>query len=106
LNDPATVRKRFALLRGLFLAGLNPNNVHLADEGWSNVKFPVFIRVADGHDGPLTDLIADQAELETAIEAAVVAGIPRSTIVMSNTRPSRYGQVSIARAPSIGLESG
>jgi tetratricopeptide (TPR) repeat protein len=82
LNDPAKVRKRFALLRGLYLAGLNPNNAHLADEGWSKVKFPVFIRVADAHDGPLSDLISDQAELERALEAAVMAGIPRSTIVI------------------------
>jgi tetratricopeptide (TPR) repeat protein len=102
LNDPATVRKRFALLRGLYLAGLNPNNVHLADEGWSKVRFPVFIRVADGHDGPLTDLIADQAELETALDAAVVAGIPRSTIVIVEyaaepIRPGIYRKSAIHR---------
>ena len=102
LNDPATVRKRFALLRGLYLRGSNPFNIYLADEGWSNLKFPVFIRVADGHDGPLTDLIADQAELETALEAAVVAGIPRSTIVIVEyaadpIRPGIYRRSSIYR---------
>ena len=102
LNDPATVRKRFALLRGLYLAGLNPINIYLADEGWSKVKFPVFIRVADAHDGPLTDLIHDQAELETALEAAVVAGIPRSTIVIVEyaaepIRPGIYRKSSIHR---------
>jgi Flp pilus assembly protein TadD len=102
LNDPATVRKRFALLRGLHLGGFNPNNIHLADEGWSKVKFPVFIRVADGHDGPLTDLIHNQAELETALEAAVVAGIPRSTIVIVEyaaepIRPGLYRKSSIHR---------
>ena len=102
LNDPATVRKRFALLRGLYLAGFNPINIYLADEGWSKVKFPVFIRVADAHDGPLTDLIHDQAELETALEAAVVAGIPRSTIVIVEyaaepIRPGIYRKSSIHR---------
>ena len=102
LNDPATVRKRFALLRGLYLRGFNPINIYLADEGWSKLKFPVFIRVADAHDGPLTDLIADQAELETALEAAVVAGIPRSTIVIVEyaadpIRPGIYRKSSIYR---------
>ena len=102
LNDPATLRKRFALLRGLYLSGFNPFNVHHADEGWSNLNFPVFIRVADQHDGPLTDLIADQAELETAIEAAVVAGFPRSTIVIVEyaaepIRPGIYRRSSIYR---------
>ncbi len=102
LNDPATVHKRFALLRGLYLKGFNPFNVYLADEGWSNVKFPVFIRVADAHAGPLTDLIADQAGLETAIEAAVAAGIPRSTIVIVEyaaepIRPGIYRKSSMHR---------
>jgi tetratricopeptide (TPR) repeat protein len=102
LNDPATLRKRFALLRGLYLRGFNPINVHLADEGRFNVKFPVFIRVADGHDGPLTDLIADQAELETALEAAVIAGIPRSTIIIVEyaaepIRPGVYRKCSMHR---------
>lgn len=102
LNDPATVRKRFALLRGLYLAGLNPYNIHLADEGRSKVKFPVFIRVADGHEGPLTDLISDPTELETAIEAAVVGGIPRSTIVIVEyaaepVRPGIYRRSSVYR---------
>jgi tetratricopeptide (TPR) repeat protein len=102
LNDPATVRKRFALLRGLYLASLNPYNIYLADEGQSKVRFPVFIRVADGHDGPLTNLIADQAELEIALEAAVVAGIPRSTIVIVEyaaepIRPGIYRKSSVHR---------
>ena len=102
LNDPATVRKRFALLRGLYLRGLNPFNVYLAGEGGSGFKFPVFIRVADGHDGPLTKLIADRAELATAIEAASVAGIPLSAIVIVEyaaepIRPGIYRKGSIHR---------
>jgi tetratricopeptide (TPR) repeat protein len=102
LNDPAMVRKRFALLRGLYLGGFNPFNIYLADEGRSNIKFPVFIRVADGHEGPLTDLITDATQLETALEAAAVAGIPRSTIVIVEyaaepIRPGVYRKHSIYR---------
>ena len=82
LNDPARVSTRFALLRQLHESGLNPINAYLAAEGSKQWRFPVFIRMADGHDGPLSDLIWDQPELDLAIEAAVVAGFPRSTILI------------------------
>lgn len=102
LNNPATARKRFALLRGLYLRGSNPFNVYFADEGRSDFRFPVFIRVADQHDGPLTRLISDQAELETAIDAASVAGIPLSTIIIVEyaaepIRPGVFRKGSIQR---------
>ena len=80
LNDPAKVRTRFSLLRGLNNAGLNKINAYSPDEGPQNYEFPVFIRVGDGHDRPLSDLILNQTDLEMAIEAAVIAGIPRSSI--------------------------
>ena len=81
LNDPARVRTRFALLRALHESGLNPINAYPAEEGSRPERFPVFIRIADAHEGPLSGLIWDQATLDDAIEAAVVAGVPRSTIL-------------------------
>jgi hypothetical protein len=102
LNDPAQVRTRFSLLRGLHLSGLNPINAYSAEAGETPKRFPVFIRVADGHDPPLSDLISDQRELDRAIEAAVIAGIPRSTILIVEyaaepVRPGIYRKLSVYR---------
>jgi tetratricopeptide (TPR) repeat protein len=102
LNDPAYVRTRFGLLRGLFRAGLNPIDAYLVDEDSKPNRFPVFVRVADGHDGPLSDLIWDQGELDRTIEAAVAAGFPRSTILIVEysaepIRPGLYRKASVYR---------
>ena len=102
LNDPARVRTRFPLLRGLYRAGLNPINAYLVEENPTPDRFPVFIRVADGHDSPLSDLIYDQAELDRAIEAAVVAGVPRSAILIVEyaaepIRPGVFRKSSVFR---------
>src|SRR5665811_477238 len=93
LNDPARARTRFALLRNLHRAGINPINVYLADEGAIPSRFPVFIRVADDHSGSLSELIWDQSALDSVIEAAVLAGYPRSSIIITEyaTEPVRPG---------------
>jgi hypothetical protein len=101
LNDPARVRTRFALLRGLYRVGLNPINAYLVEENLAP-RFPVFIRVADRHDSPLSDLIYDQAELDRAISAATVAGVPRSTILIVEyaaepIRPGVFRKSSVFR---------
>ena len=102
LNDPARVRTRFALLRALHRAGLNPINAYPAEEGAQSARFPVFIRIADAHDGPLSDLLWDQSALDAAIEAAVVAGFPRSTILIVEfaaqpIRPGVFRKSSVYR---------
>lgn len=93
LTDPARARKRAELLRVLYNAGLNPFNSYRADSGERPERFPVFIRVADGHTGTLTDLIPDQASLDRAIEAAVTRGVPRSVIIITEyaAEPLRSG---------------
>ena len=102
LNDPARVRTRFALLRKLHQAGLNPINAYLAEAGECPKRFPVFIRIADDHRGSLSDLLSDQSALDVAIEAAVVAGFPRATILIVEyaaqpIRPGVFRKSSVYR---------
>lgn len=82
LNDPARVRTRGSLLPALFAAGMNPIDAWWVDEDRAPRRFPVFIRVANAHDGPLSDLIWSVDDLSRAVEAAVVAGYPRSTLMV------------------------
>jgi len=68
LNDPAHAKGRFALLRGLYEAGMNDFNAY---EGSSNphpARFPVFIRRGHNSGAPLGGLINSQAELDAAIK--------------------------------------
>src|SRR5262245_3435604 len=102
LNDPARVRTRFALLRGLYRSGLNPINAYSAEEDNRPTRYPVFIRIGDGHDGTLTGLLWDQSELDLAIEAAIVAGFPQSRILIIEyaaqpIRPGVFRKSSVYR---------
>ena len=102
LNDPAEVKTRFALLRALNNAGENPINAYRVDEGTAPRRFPVFLRVADDHRDPLTDLIHDEATLARAIEAAVASGMPRSALIVIEyaaepVRPGLYRKLSLFR---------
>ena len=67
LNDPARVLTRFPLLRTLNRCGINGFDVFSIEEADKPKRFPVFIRIADDHVGPVTDLIEDQETLERAI---------------------------------------
>ena len=96
------MRTRFALLRKLHQAGINPINAYLAEEAECPKRFPVFIRIADDHLGSLSDLIWDQSALDAAIEAAVVGGFPRSTILIVEyaaqpIRPGVFRKSSVYR---------
>jgi tetratricopeptide (TPR) repeat protein len=102
LNDPAEVKTRFALLRALHDSGENPINAYRVDEGVAPRRFPVFVRVADDHLDPLTDLIHDEATLARAIKAAVASGIPRSALIVIEyaaepVRPGLYRKLSVFR---------
>lgn len=76
LNDPARVRTRFGLLRALAQAGLNDFDVYWADSLPRPNRFPVFLRIASDHTGPLGDLIDDQAALDARLSELEADGIP------------------------------
>lgn len=76
LNDPATVKGRYPLLRALAEAGINQYNAYRADEAPHPKRFPVFIRFEHDHSGPASELIRSQAELEQQFGRMVDLGIP------------------------------
>ena len=102
LNNPARVKTRYALLRALHRAGLNDFNIYRADEvNWS-IRFPVFLRRIQLHDGPLTDLLNSARELENALAAAVNGGTPIENLVVIEfaaepVRPALYRKLGAYR---------
>jgi hypothetical protein len=102
LNNPAKVKTRYALLLALHRAGLNDFNVYRAEEINSSIRFPVFLRKNQLHDGPLTDLLHSARELESAIAFAVNSGTPMENLVVIEfaadpVRPGVYRKLAAFR---------
>jgi hypothetical protein len=102
LNNPATVKTRYALLRALHSAGLNDFNIHRADEIDSSIRFPVFLRRNQLHNGPTTDLLHCVQELKNAIAVAVNGGTPMENLVVIEfaaepIRPGLYRKLAAFR---------
>lgn len=102
LNDPACVRTRLPLLKDLYRRKLNGFNVFSVDNADKPKRFPVFVRVADDHEGPLTELIEDQRTLERAIEALIRIGYARSKLMIAEyaaepVRPGVFRKLSVFR---------
>lgn len=74
LNHPLKAMRRFQLLRRLYISGLNDFNVYRLTELRKPRKFPVFIRGENDHYGSETELIFDQQQLDSEIEALITAG--------------------------------
>jgi hypothetical protein len=70
INHPLRVKRRLDLLNSLHQAGINTFDAYpILAHGYPVPRqFPVFIRDADEHDGPMGTLLNNQAELEQAID--------------------------------------
>ncbi len=68
LNDPARVKLRYELLRGLAARGINPFNVYRCDDNPRPRRFPVFLRFETGHIKPLPALVPNQVALDQTID--------------------------------------
>ncbi len=83
LNDPATVKTRFPLIRALAAAGINGYNAYRADEDPRPARFPVFLRFEHEHTGPLSLLIHDQDDLDLQLGRLTDLGIsPEGVLVV------------------------
>ena len=82
LNHPIRSLRRFALLRQLSEAGRNGFRVFRASERLDDVRFPVFLRRADEHDGSATGLLRDPREVDQAIVRALLAGIELKDVLI------------------------
>lgn len=102
LNDPARFLGRYGVLRRLHREGINGFNVYRADSLERPLRWPVFLRAEGDHKAPLSGLIAGQSDLERAIEQAISAGAPISTLLIieyaaQEVRPGLYRKLSVFR---------
>lgn len=82
LNRPGQVMRRAALLRRLHELGRNDFDAYCVDELDDRVRYPVYLRVSDQQDG-MSALLANRAELDRAIKAAIAAGQPRDSLLVT-----------------------
>jgi hypothetical protein len=108
LNDPSRVLKRLPLLNKLHLEGVNSFDAHPIVPGQipKPHRFPVFIREADDHCGPTSDLIFSQEELERNIAEMRRAGEPGKNPIVTEwiSTKDAHGQYKKYAAFRIGEE--
>jgi hypothetical protein len=102
LNNPATARSRYPLLRALRAAGLNDFNAYRADEIDSIEHYPVFVRKIHGHREPLSELLSTPQELQKTMDSAIAEGTPRENLLVIEfaaepVRPGVYRKLSAFR---------
>ena len=102
LNNPATVRQRYPLLRALRAAGLNDFNAYRVDEIEAIEHYPVFVRKIHGHREPLSELLQNRQELQKSIDSAIAAGTPRENLLVIEfaaepLRPGLFRKLSAFR---------
>lgn len=82
LNDPARACQRYGLLRRLREAGINDFDAWTLSEQRPPARYPVFLRTISAHRGVLSDLLHTAAELESAVQQALVAGLPERELLV------------------------
>jgi len=82
LNNPAKVLTRRALLRRLYMDGINPFNIYPADLMPRPSQFPVFVRAEAQHGGEPPRLLQDQSELRRYLQALRDNNVPLGGLVV------------------------
>lgn len=82
LNPALEVLSRYDLLRLLHETGRNSFRAVRADEGADSLRYPVFVREADEHNGSLTPLLHDRAALNRALAYLWMRGMPRRQLLI------------------------
>lgn len=68
LNHPEKSLRRYDLLQSLAREGLNPFQVYTLEEDYTRARLPVFVRHANDHRGPQSELITTPAALSGTVE--------------------------------------
>jgi hypothetical protein len=82
LNDPSKALNRFDLLSTLYREGVNRYRAVRAKDWRADLHFPVFVRCAQKHTGPLTPLLRTRTELQRALRYLRVHGHPISSLLV------------------------
>jgi hypothetical protein len=83
LNPPGRYPGRLGVMRVLSDKGFNDFRVMPANERAPDLRFPVFLRRLDNHEGPMTNLIHTDADLDAALRSASEAGVPASRLAVT-----------------------
>jgi hypothetical protein len=75
LNPALKALRRYDLLELLHRSGRNSFRAHPADGPLGDVRYPVFVRLADEHNGSLTPLLNDRAALRRAMAYLWMRGL-------------------------------
>jgi hypothetical protein len=73
-NHPRGALRRLELLNSLHRAGLNQHDAVPATGDLSRLRFPVFLREENGHNGSLSDILHNRRELDQALAVTVARG--------------------------------
>ncbi len=100
LNDPARVASRHGLLRQLHRAGINRFNAYRVEEGVRPTQWPVFLRAEGDHLGPISRLLQNATELQSAVAEAIGVGCPLPSLLIVEyaaqpVRPGLFRRLSI-----------
>jgi hypothetical protein len=102
LNDPARFLGRSGMLRSLHRAGINQFDVYRVESLEHPKRWPVFLRLEGNHAAPVSGLLQNEEELESALEAAVAQGAPKSALLIIEyaaepIRPGVFRKLSVFR---------
>ncbi len=102
LNDPARFLGRSGMLRSLHRAGINQFDVYRVDSLERPKRWPVFLRLEGNHAAPVSGLLQSEEELDSALEAAVEQGAPKSALLIIEyaaepIRPGVFRKLSVFR---------
>jgi hypothetical protein len=82
LNHPTRAMMRYELLRTMYECGINDFDVYRVSEERRPVRYPVFLRREDDHEGPISVLLRDPASLARAIGTAIARGHPPDRLLI------------------------
>ena len=82
LNDPERTLRRVGLISQLQKDGVNDFRAYLASDDLKNIRFPVFVRRADEHEGSFSGLLRDIKEVDQAIIRMLMSGVPLDEILI------------------------
>jgi hypothetical protein len=74
LNTPGRTLQRFELLRQMHAAGRNVFRAVRVNEDLTTLRYPVFVRDSQTHDGALSPFLHSPSEVEAAVGRALVQG--------------------------------
>jgi hypothetical protein len=67
LNQPGKVLRRYDLLHLLYKQGINSFRVFRLEEQDDSIRFPVFLRQENEHNGPISPLLENASQLQSAL---------------------------------------